>query len=151
MKPIFTNLSQRNQPEQCAGATHNQSEASTLSSSPVWSRCCKTEFCSLMTIDVAGMDEGLSSLLEHLVGCPPGSLSSVTCVIRCRSNNEGSAEGSRGHDPETIRSANVAVERRHTLRRKAPPSHHVNSNQKKGKSHLPLYSSPYRGTKALKS
>ena len=80
IKPVFTELSKRELLERCVlGATQNQNESFN---SIIWSRCPKTLFCSLVSVDIAvnlamitfnhGL-EGLSPLFVHLLGSPPSS------------------------------------------------------------------------------
>ena len=80
IKPVFTALSKRELLEKCVlGATQNQNESFN---NIVWSRCPKTGFCSVVSVDIAvnlaaisfnhGM-EGLSPLFEQVIGSPPSA------------------------------------------------------------------------------
>ena len=77
MNPVFTDLSQRDLLERCVlGATENQNESKN---NIIWSGCTKTEFYSLMTVEVADswavltFNHGMEDLspLEYLVSSPP--------------------------------------------------------------------------------
>ena len=49
IKPVFTELSKRELLEKCVlGATQNQNESFYI----IWSRCPKTGFCSLVSVDI---------------------------------------------------------------------------------------------------
>ena len=80
IKPVFTVLSKRKLLEKCVlGATQNQNESFY---NIIWSRCPKTGFCSLVSVDIGvnlvvitfnhGL-EGLSPLFEQLLGSPPSA------------------------------------------------------------------------------
>ena len=77
IKPVFTELSKREMLEECVlGATQNQNESFNII---IWSRCPKTGFCSLVSVEIAVSQavitfnhglEGLSPLFEQLLGSP---------------------------------------------------------------------------------
>ena len=80
IKPVLTELSKRELLERCVlGATKNQNESFN---SVIWSRCPKTGFCSLVSVDIAvnlavitfnhGF-EGLPPLFVQLLGSPPSA------------------------------------------------------------------------------
>ena len=78
MEPVFTALSRTDLLERCVSEeTQNQNESFN---NIIWTRCSKTGFCFLITVEVAvnlavltfnhGM-EGLLPLVERVVGSPP--------------------------------------------------------------------------------
>ena len=80
IKPVFTELSKRELLERCVlGAIQNQNESFN---NIVWSRCPKTESCSLVSVDIAvnlaaitfnhGL-EGLEPLFVQLIGSSPSA------------------------------------------------------------------------------
>ena len=80
IKPVFTELSKRELLERgVLGATQNQNKSFN---NIVWSRCPKTGFCSLVSVDITvnlaaitfnhGL-EGLESLFVQLIGSPPSA------------------------------------------------------------------------------
>ena len=80
VEPVFTALSRTDLLERCgSGETQNQNESFN---NIIWTRCPKTGFCSLITVEVAvnlaiftfnhGI-EGLLPLVERVVGSPPGA------------------------------------------------------------------------------
>ena len=111
IKPVFTALSKRELLEKCVfGVTQNQNESFNRS------RCPKTGFCSVVSVDIAvnlaaitfnhGL-EGLSPLFEQVIGSPPSAFTAnyISSSDDKRSMKAGqSAQTRDGENPCDVRS-----------------------------------------------
>ena len=123
IKPVFTALSKRELLERCVlGATQNQNESLN---NIVWSRCPKTGFCSLVSVDIAvnlaaitfnhGL-EGLSPLFEQVIGSPPIAFTAnyITSSDEKRFMKAGQkAECTSQRQRKSLRSTELATEEGH--------------------------------------
>ena len=112
IKPVFTALSKWELLDKCVlGATQNESFNNI-----VWSRCPKTGFCSVVSVDIAvnlaaitfhhGL-EGLSPLFEQVIGSPPSAFTAnyISSSDDKRSMKAGqSAQTRDGESPSDLRS-----------------------------------------------
>ncbi len=122
IKPVFTALSKRELLEKCVlGATQNQNESFN---NIVWSRCPKTGYCSLVSVEIAvdlaatfnhGL-EGLAPLIEQVIGSPPSAFTAnyITSsdVKRCMKAGQ-KAECTSQRRRKSLRSKELAVEEKH--------------------------------------
>ena len=119
-KPVFTALSKQELLEKCVlGATQNQNESFN---NIFWSRCPKTGFCSVVSVDIAVnlaaiiliMDWKDSRLyLSKLLALPQVHLQPTIYHLRMIKIYEGWEECTNQSQRKSLRSKELAVEERH--------------------------------------